>query len=766
MARTKNASVLRDKAGGEGHGLVKRHETVHFIRDGAPPLDDDMAFDVKSDGTLDFRGASVATQGTSVNVIVPNVVGQPTGWLLMSEIEKGDLPPIQVGPVELAWECAFQEGIFGISAHYLAAIAKLRSSLLHDLNGTEAGLFKVRAAEWAADWKTAEFKVTFPASEQYHWRTHCAHFALMARRAFDSYVDKFGKNPTATDLYLTQLIGAEALHLLAGDANLTVDKALEQVGVAGMPLGSVSPHDQIDRYKSILKKADKACTLAEMRATAKALLDPAIAATAALFADKKVTRASTTDAFGAPPEGSDDYLGLWETMTVFDDWKSKAKPIADRIVANKARYEGAVAGTSVPWWFVAIVQAMEADFNFWFQRHLHNGDPLTARTVQHPAGRPATGAPPFTWEQSAQDAMEHQKLTKIARWPLVIALFQWHRYNGVENEYKRRGIPTPYLWSGSQHYSKGKYVRDGVFDSEAVSQQVGAAVLLRILVDRGAVQLDAAADEPEAVAIDTAQPGFAHVEAELAYPGPLAIGALDAQKLAVRRVQEWLRIHKAEAPVNGVFDAATANHLMAFQAANGRPVTGQLDAGTWVLLTAPMRRALAKVDLPAGTGLEDAVVAIAKQHIDQGPIEVVDNNRGPWVRLYMEGKEGGGQLWCAGFVCFVIAQAVHALNAGAMPFNRQVSVPLLAKDAKNSGRFVAAGELATAADRAAKLRPGQIFVIQDGPGSWSHTGFVLAVNDGSFDTLEGNFGKDGGKNGPNARQGSYTYGDKDFLNLI
>ena len=47
------------------------------------------------------------------------------------------------------------------------------------------------------------------------------------------------------------------------------------------------------------------------------------------------------------------------------------------------------------------------------------------------------------------------------------------------------GRPTPYLWSFSKLYEKGKYVADGRFDPEAVSKQCGAAVMIRALVDRG-----------------------------------------------------------------------------------------------------------------------------------------------------------------------------------------------------------------------------------------------------------------------------------------
>ena len=50
------------------------------------------------------------------------------------------------------------------------------------------------------------------------------------------------------------------------------------------------------------------------------------------------------------------------------------------------------------------------------------------------------------------------------------------------------GINTPYLWSFSNHYTRGKFTSDGNWDSSAVSQQCGAGVILHDLVQRGVVR--------------------------------------------------------------------------------------------------------------------------------------------------------------------------------------------------------------------------------------------------------------------------------------
>jgi hypothetical protein len=52
-----------------------------------------------------------------------------------------------------------------------------------------------------------------------------------------------------------------------------------------------------------------------------------------------------------------------------------------------------------------------------------------------------------------------------------------------------RQVATPYLRSFSNHYSKDKFVNDGLYNPTAISKQCGAAVMLRALIDDGAVEI-------------------------------------------------------------------------------------------------------------------------------------------------------------------------------------------------------------------------------------------------------------------------------------
>jgi lysozyme family protein len=199
----------------------------------------------------------------------------------------------------------------------------------------------------------------------------------------------------------------------------------------------------------------------------------------------------------APPQGvtritdprplnSTDFASLSNEYVAFftsaewknDDARRDATRFAEKALAARDRYEAVGGPLGIPWWFVAGLHLLESTFNF--RTHLHNGDSLNARTFRVPAGRPTTGSPPFSWEESARDALIGEELDRQKDWSLARALYRWETYNGFG--YRSRRIPTPYLWSFTTIYRKGKFVGDGVFDANAVSKQCGAVAFLKALI--------------------------------------------------------------------------------------------------------------------------------------------------------------------------------------------------------------------------------------------------------------------------------------------
>jgi lysozyme family protein len=185
-----------------------------------------------------------------------------------------------------------------------------------------------------------------------------------------------------------------------------------------------------------------------------------------------------------------EYQLLFDSCLIRPDRRAAVASMASKIAAGRARYEAVGAPLGAPWYAVGLIHALEASLDFGC--HLHNGDPLGARTVHWPEGRPKAGDPPFTWEESATDALTGQGFQSWTDWSVPALLYKLEAYNGFGYRDKvKPPIPTPYLWSFSNHYTRGKFTADRKYSPTAVSAQAGAAVLLKRLIQSGAVQLGA-----------------------------------------------------------------------------------------------------------------------------------------------------------------------------------------------------------------------------------------------------------------------------------
>lgn len=187
-----------------------------------------------------------------------------------------------------------------------------------------------------------------------------------------------------------------------------------------------------------------------------------------------------------------EYLSNWASCAIKPAWTSDLSSAVKEIKLNQTRYTKVAEETGVPWYVIAILHCLEASFDF--KTHLHNGDRLTARTIQVPAGRPKQGKPPFTWEESAIDALNFEEATGILSWDLPTLFWFLEGYNGwgYRTGAGKATTPpsrSPYIYSGTTFYDKGKYGSDGEFDPSLVSAQLGCMALLFGLVGAGLVDL-------------------------------------------------------------------------------------------------------------------------------------------------------------------------------------------------------------------------------------------------------------------------------------
>jgi lysozyme family protein len=223
---------------------------------------------------------------------------------------------------------------------------------------------------------------------------------------------------------------------------------------------------------------------------------------------------------------ADEYAAMFDSARIRPDKLDDVRWYSNRVVAGREVYEKIEARTRVPWYFVGLIHGMECSFSL--AKHLHNGDSLKSRTWQVPAGRPKDGSPPFTFEDSACDALAYDNLAGQADWSLSRMLHRLEIYNGFGYR-KKFGTASPYLWSYSNHFTSGKYVKDGVYDPNATSKQCGAAVMLRDLVERGVVAVGpVVAPQPVPAPQPAAQPEPVAQPQPAAQPQPVPAPAAEA----------------------------------------------------------------------------------------------------------------------------------------------------------------------------------------------------------------------------------------------
>lgn len=182
-----------------------------------------------------------------------------------------------------------------------------------------------------------------------------------------------------------------------------------------------------------------------------------------------------------------DYTRLWAGATVRPEWRARIAEVVNAIVAHRPRYEAIAGAANVPWWWIGAIHQMEASGDF--TTHLHNGDPLQARTIHEPKGRPIArptdGHLFYSWEESALDSLSMKPGKGISDWSIERALYEAERYNGFGYRLNYPDVLSPYLWSGTTWYKSGKYVADHVFKASVVSKQVGFAAILLGLIAAG-----------------------------------------------------------------------------------------------------------------------------------------------------------------------------------------------------------------------------------------------------------------------------------------
>lgn len=216
----------------------------------------------------------------------------------------------------------------------------------------------------------------------------------------------------------------------------------------------------------------------------------------------------------------------------------------------------------------------------------------------------------------------------------------------------------------------------------------------------------------------------------------------------VRELQKLLNARGYPVGVDGDFGPKTYQAVRAFQSQNldqhGQPlvVDGKVGPLTWWSLTHP-KPAIATVSavdftrMPAaslgGSPLGRAALRMAIDEIKAGAREIGGNNRGAFVRKYLQPTGlPEGNSWCAAFASWCVLQACGGVKE-RMPFAYSPGARALLKQFKDKG-----WAFAPPVERAPE--PGDlVFWWRVQLQGWQgHVGFVHQVKDGMLYTIEGN----------------------------
>jgi lysozyme family protein len=150
--------------------------------------------------------------------------------------------------------------------------------------------------------------------------------------------------------------------------------------------------------------------------------------------------------------------------------------VARRLVKEKTTYQRVEAATGVPWFVVAVIHERESSQRW--DRSIAQGDPWNKVSVNVPKGR----GPFKTWYDAAIDALVNcaPHASKWEDWSEGGTLTLLEQYNGLG--YASKGVPSPYIWSGTDQYKSGKYIRDHVYDANVVDSQLGCAGLILAMI--------------------------------------------------------------------------------------------------------------------------------------------------------------------------------------------------------------------------------------------------------------------------------------------
>ncbi|PWV99207.1 uncharacterized protein DUF2272 [Hoeflea marina] len=149
---------------------------------------------------------------TRIELIESTIDPKPQGWVSAQAV---NADADAIGPLDkviFARECVFEGGSFGVLAHYLMAVAQMRTNVTDGPQSGDAdyGPFALSTAEWDLFGSLEEFDFNMSAENYRNWTAQCMVFAAMTNVMQRKLAGLLANQPTAAQMALAQMIGTEA----------------------------------------------------------------------------------------------------------------------------------------------------------------------------------------------------------------------------------------------------------------------------------------------------------------------------------------------------------------------------------------------------------------------------------------------------------------------------------------------------------------------------------------------------------------------------
>jgi lysozyme family protein len=165
-----------------------------------------------------------------------------------------------------------------------------------------------------------------------------------------------------------------------------------------------------------------------------------------------------------------------------DQQKADLAKFQQNYADHQAQYQSVADQTGIPPELVAALHYRESSSNF--NTYLAQGDPLGAPPVHVPNDGPTFQK--GEWDKAAANILNSKGkkacqnalgITKDTKDRAALAAYA-EGYNGTGYTDYHPNVNTPYVYSGTDQYSTGKYGSDGHFDANLTDQQLGTLPLV------------------------------------------------------------------------------------------------------------------------------------------------------------------------------------------------------------------------------------------------------------------------------------------------